>query len=357
MRRFAPVAALVLGLMTAFSIGCRAQAPGAAVPAKEQFRQLVMAERKPLQANPKLVSQMETGTLKIERVRFAIEEGQEAVALVYRPKAEAKYPTVVVQHYLGGSKDDILLGFAMAGMANKGYLVAAIDGRFRGERQNGKALPVAMLEALRSGKGHPFLVDTVYDVQKFLDYLQTRPDVDAERIGMTGISEGGIITWMTAAIDPRIKVAVPIIGVTAFSQAFEELEGPDTPARLQLFGEVLKAYAQDLGEKEPNAKVLRAALQKLVPGIVDRFDGPSLLPEIAPRPLLIISNEKDELFPIDGARKAHAAAEARYKELKAEERLKFTVNLGKKHADASVLGTATAALGEWMDRWLKAPAN
>ena len=39
---------------------------------------------------------------------------------------------------------------------------------------------------------------------------------------MTGISEGGIITWMTASIDDRIKVAAPVIGVTAFAQSLPQ---------------------------------------------------------------------------------------------------------------------------------------
>jgi dienelactone hydrolase len=52
----------------------------------------------------------------------------------------------------------------------------------------------------------------VTDTIRAIDYLQTRPDVDPERIGMMGISMGGMNTWLTAAADPRVKVAVPCIG-------------------------------------------------------------------------------------------------------------------------------------------------
>ena len=47
-----------------------------------------------------------------------------------------------------------------------------------------------------------------------LDYLETRPDVDRTRIGMTGRSGGGAYTWWVAALDDRIKVAAPTAGIT-----------------------------------------------------------------------------------------------------------------------------------------------
>ena len=39
-----------------------------------------------------------------------------------------------------------------------------------------------------------------------IDYLETRPEVDRARIGVTGISGGGAITWYTAAADERVQV-------------------------------------------------------------------------------------------------------------------------------------------------------
>jgi len=58
--------------------------------------------------------------------------------------------------------------------------------------------------------------------------------------------------------------------------------------------------------------VIQAAWDRLVPGLRDRFDADRLLPLIAPRPLLILSHEKDELMPLVGAREAYVAARARY---------------------------------------------
>jgi len=346
---------VVLGLMfwSAWTVGCRAQAP-AAPSLREDFRRVVVGDRKPSALNPQPVSQMDVGELKVERVRFTPEEGQSAVALIYRPNDGAKHPAVIVQHFLGGSKDHFLFVPLMTQMAKRGFVVAAIDGRFRGERQNGKSLEAAMAESLRTGKGRPWLYDTAYDILRFVDYLQTRPDVDPQRIGMTGLSEGGILTWMCAALDDRIKVAVPLIGVTQFSEALQDSTGPEYQAKLKLFEPALKEYAKDLGQTEINGKLLRQAWDKLTPGMLDRFDAPKLIPEIAPRPLLIISHEQDELFPIAGAKVVHEAAKTRYKELKAEDRLDFRVAPGLKHAAFNLAGIT--GMMDWMERWLKAPA-
>ena len=67
--------------------------------------------------------------------------------------------------------------------------------------------------AWREGPEHPFLLDNVWDIIMLLDYLDARPDVDSARIGMTGLSLGGMHTWLAAALDDRVAVAAPMIGV------------------------------------------------------------------------------------------------------------------------------------------------
>ena len=49
--------------------------------------------------------------------------------------------------------------------------------------------------------------------QRLLDYLETRADVDAARIGVTGVSLGGMHAWLLAAVDERVAAAAPMIGV------------------------------------------------------------------------------------------------------------------------------------------------
>ena len=107
-------------------------------------------------------------------------------------------------------------------LARRGFVAVAIDGRFHGERRRQPAdYDAAILQTYRTGQGHPFLYDTAWDVMRLVDYLQTRHDVDPARIGLMGISKGGMETYLTAATDPRIRVAVPVIGVQSFRWALE----------------------------------------------------------------------------------------------------------------------------------------
>ncbi len=74
-----------------------------------------------------------------------------------------------------------------------------------------------MCRAWREGPEHPFLLDNVWDIVILLDYLESRPDVDTSRIGMTGLSLGGMHTWLAASLDDRVAVGAPMIGVQVHS--------------------------------------------------------------------------------------------------------------------------------------------
>jgi len=57
--------------------------------------------------------------------------------------------------------------------------------------------------------------ERVWDMQRLLDWAQEHPFVDPSRIVMTGNSGGGVLTAYTAAIDPRIRVAIPSCSFTS----------------------------------------------------------------------------------------------------------------------------------------------
>ncbi len=132
--------------------------------------------------------------------------------------ARGRRPTVIALHGTGGNKQNMLL--LCRKLATNGFVAVAIDGRYHGERtkrgSGAEEYNDAIARTWRNGREHPFYYDTVWDVTRLVDYLKTRKDVDAKRIGLIGISKGGIETYLAAAVDKRIAVAVPVIGVQSF---------------------------------------------------------------------------------------------------------------------------------------------
>jgi dienelactone hydrolase len=57
--------------------------------------------------------------------------------------------------------------------------------------------------------------ERVWDMQRILDWAEKQPEVDPQRIVMTGNSGGGVLTAYTAAIDPRVTVAIPSCSFTS----------------------------------------------------------------------------------------------------------------------------------------------
>ncbi len=85
---------------------------------------------------------------------------------------------------------------------------------------SGRAPASALLRAgaRRAWRGsgeHPFLLDNLWDLRALVSYLSGRADVDAARLGATGVSLGGMHAWLLAALEPRIACAAPLIGVQA----------------------------------------------------------------------------------------------------------------------------------------------
>src|SRR5439155_518737 len=69
----------------------------------------------------------------------------------------------------------------------------------------------------------------VWNAIRALDYLATRPEVDKQRIGLTGISGGGAMTWYTAAVDERIGAAAPVCSTFTFGSKATRRRCPKRP--------------------------------------------------------------------------------------------------------------------------------
>lgn len=316
----------------------------AAADTRSDFLKIVQPRKTDL--NPEVRSSTVEGAFIREKVVIQSEPGQPVAMLVLRPREETsrRRSAVIVLHGTRGRKEGSE-GW-LKDLAFRGFVAIATDARWHGELAKAD-YEDAIIQAYKTGKGHPWLYDTVTDNVRVLDYLQTRPDIDPDRIGMMGISMGGMNTYLTAAADPRVKVAVPLIGVTSFGY---QLETGKFAARAATLPKFHHAVAEALGETEINARVVREAWTKVLPGILDRFDCPRMLEQIAPRPLLICNGEKDERCPLESVQLCYHAAETAYAKAGATDHLRMIIAPDTGHA---VTPAQHEAAVEWFVRWLK----
>jgi dienelactone hydrolase len=323
---------------------------------RQAFRKLLDRPAVPL--NVKVHSLRTEKGFVTEHLSFASEKtaaGEERVpVLMVRPEKEnKKLPVVIVLHGTGGSKEGER-GW-LTDLAKRGIIGVAIDARYHGERARGAkradAYNAAIVRAWKAKEGekqeYPFYYDTCWDLWKTVDYLKTRADVDGDRIGMVGISMGGIQTWLAASVDERVKVIVPAIAVQSFRWS---LENDQWQGRANTIRAAHEAAAKDLGEKVVNRRVCRALWNKVVPGILDQFDCPSMLRLAAGRPLLILNGEKDPNCPLAGAKLAIQEATEAYRKAEASDKLKVMIAAGVKH---QVTAEQRKAALDWFEKWLR----
>ncbi len=263
---------------------------------------------------------------------------------------KGKRPVVIALHGTGGNKDNDQIAEIVLKAAQAGFIGVAIDGRFHGERtragEGAEEYNAAIAQAFRSGQGHPLYYDTTWDVMRLIDYLVTRKDVDATRIGLTGISKGGIETWLTAAVDRRVAVAVPYIGVQGFAWG---LDNGQWRARVATFESAIETAAKESGKSARQVSFVREFYARVLPGIDGPFDAPGMLPFIAPRPLLVVNADSDANTPIAGVRLAVESARAAYAEEDASEKLQLVIEENTPHR---VNPEAIDAGIAWFVRWL-----
>jgi dienelactone hydrolase len=342
---------LTLGFLLAFWAG-----PGSAQSSTESLVATIRADfldvldrpRVPLAPSPAEVTVV--NGYSQELLSFA-SESSERVPLMLLKKGEQpeRRAVVIALHGTGGRKEG--MRSLLESYAEQGFLSVAMDARHHGERATSiPGLPdpyqSAMLRAYRAGAGQPYLYDTVWDVMRLIDYLSTRPDVDAERIGLIGYSKGGTEAYLAAAADVRIAVVVPLIGVQSFGWSLRHPAGWE--ARTWTLRAAVEAAASDSNEAV-NAAFVRKFYDRIAPGLTDRFDGPAMLPLIAPRPLLVVNGDSDPRSPLGGVRESIASAERAYAAAGTPDRLILLLEVGVAH---EVTPEATRAALQWFVRWL-----
>lgn len=309
------------------------------------FLQLLDRPRVPLTPEIKLLTSI--AGLTYEHFTFAAEQNERVPGILLKQATSSRKPVVVVLHGTGGTKESQLE--LLKTLAGRGFVAVAIDGRFHGERQTGTGSAryvEAMLQTYQTGKGHPFLYDTAWDVMRLIDYLETRPDVDATRIGVMGFSKGGMETYLAAAVDPRIAVAVPMIGVQSFAWA---LDHDMWMSRVGTFQTAIDAAAKDAGVANVDAAFVRVFYDRVAPGIYTQFDGPAMVPLIAPRPLLVINGDSDARTPMPGLLNCIAPTEQAYQAAESADKMQLLVQKDTGHA---VTPVALQAAIDWFVKYL-----
>ncbi len=283
---------------------------------------------------------------------YATEAGQRVPGILIKSAASTgRRPVVISLHGTGGNKESQRA--YLSELARAGFVGIAIDGRYHGARTKaGKEAKSteyvdAILRTFRTGKELPFFYDTAWDVMRLIDYLETRDDIDARRIGLIGFSKGGIETYLTAAADPRVAVAVPCIGVQSFRWA---AENNSWQSRIGTVQAAFDAAAKDSGIAQPDGEFVHTFYTRVAPGLDREFDGPAMLPLIAPRPLLSINGEIDPRTPGPGLKECADAARVAYRAAGAEKKFVLQVQPNTGH---KVNPESMTLAKEWFVRWLK----
>jgi acetyl esterase/lipase len=285
-----------------------------------------------------------------EHISLSVEAAQRVTGLVVKPEGSTgRLPVVVQLHGTGGTKEQLLP--RLNTLAGRGFLAVAIDGRYHGERAGTAAVldtpyTSAILHAYKTRREHPFFYDTVLDVMRLIDYLETRPDVDPTRIGLGGGSKGGIETYLTAAVDTRVAASVSERGVQSFKWG---LDHGGWDSRAWTFRDALEAAA-DESKSSVNASFVRQFYDRVAPGIYGEFDAPAMLPLVAPRAMLVINGDSDPRTPMAGVRESAAAAERAYKAAGASEKFVLRVMPNHGHENTPEIDQAMV---EWFVKWLK----
>jgi len=301
------------------------------------------------------------GGAGVEKTSFSYmsEAGQRVTGLMFRKKPEVggaagRRPAVIAMHATGEGKES--MANLLRDLAAKGFIGVAIDARYHGERApgaDGEDVYIgAILRAWRArGAGepgeHPLFYDTAWDIMRLVDFLETRPEVDARRIGAIGFSKGGMEAFYAAAADPRIAVVVPCLAVRSFAW---EMEHDMWQALAKSLAGAVQGAAREAGQERVTPDFLKSFFDRVAPGIYGEFDGPAMTPLVAPRPMLLINGENDALTPIAGYMQAVHAAQRAYGAQDAEDRFVYEIEDNTGHM---VTPKALNMGVDWLVRWLK----
>src|SRR5262249_36610247 len=245
---------------------------------REQYLDMLglwpLPEKTPL--NAKVTGTVERDDVVIEKLHFQSKPGLYVTGNLYRPKkVEGKLPAILyVCGHSGRGRDGNKTAFQDHGMwfGSNGYVCLVIDTLQLGE--------IAGIHhgTYREGRwwwqalGYTPAGVECWNGIRAIDYLVTRPDVDVDRIGVTGISGGGAATFWISAADERVKCAVPVSGMSD-----------------------LESYVKN--------KVINGHCDCMFLVNTYQWEWTTIAALVAPRPLLFANSDNDRIFPMDGNRR------------------------------------------------------
>jgi dienelactone hydrolase len=228
----------------------------------------------------------------IEKIVFTAEPGADVPAYVCIPKkAEPPYDFMLcLQGHSTGMHNSIAVDinnekkkikvagdrdFAL-GCMKRGIAALCIEQRAFGERKEKVQKQVspqgchdAAMQALMLGR--TLIGERVFDVDRGIDYLEERKDVNLKTLGVMGNSGGGTITLFSAALLPRIRFAMP----SCYFCTFED--------------SIMSIYH---------------CADNYIPNLLKFAEMADVLGLFAPKPVVIVAGRKDPIFPVEGVKKA-----------------------------------------------------
>ncbi len=247
------------------------------------------------------------GSYWLEKFEFDNGAAEIVRGYLFLPKtasATRPAPGILYCHWHGGQYDigkDELLGTNATpvapgpALAERGFAVLGIDACGFGERngtgpdgptQRGSAGELSAAK-FNLCAGRTLWGMILRDDQTALDILSSRPEVDPQRIGVTGISMGSTRTWWLMALDDRPKTGVAVACMTRYRELIQS--------------GMLKAHG----------------LYYFVPGMLQHFDSEAVIACAAPRPMLFMTGDSDSGSPVEGVRALTKSVAAVYSALDA----------------------------------------
>jgi dienelactone hydrolase len=140
----------------------------------------------------------------------------------FRPRGEGKRPAVVVLHILGA--DFALSRYYAARLADRGVGALFLKLPYYGERRGDRDQRFLSMDVARSTQA---MRQGVCDIRRASAWLASRPEVDPGKLGVTGISLGGITSALAAAVDPSINRGVFLLAGGGLDQILWEMDEPE----------------------------------------------------------------------------------------------------------------------------------